>query len=108
LSDHKSKIGQVVNYNPSFGRPGAGVATDMAKPPKLDDPVAQAAVLGIPKWRLLFCIASHTEWARAGITATTATTMVVRRLVERDADGELALTKQGLAGLAALLMTDDE
>jgi hypothetical protein len=80
----------------------------MAKPPKLDDPVAQAAALNIPERLLLFCIASKTEWARAGITGATATAMVVRGLIERDAAGELALTKQGRAILAALLMTEDE
>jgi hypothetical protein len=98
----------VVNYNPRFGHAGAGIVTDMAKPPKQDDPVAQAAVLGIPERLLLFCIASHTEWARAGITGATAAAMVVRGRVERDAAGELALTKQARAVLAALLMAEDE
>jgi hypothetical protein len=80
----------------------------MAKPPKLDDPQEQAAALGIPERILLFCIASHTEWQRAGITGATATAMVVRGLIVRDAAGELTLTKQGRAVLAALLGEDDE
>jgi hypothetical protein len=80
----------------------------MAKPPQLDDPVALAAALSVSERILLFCIASHTEWQRAGITGTTATAMVVRGLIVRDTAGELVLTKQGRAVLAALLMTEDE
>jgi hypothetical protein len=80
----------------------------MAKPPKLDDPQAQATALSIPERILLFCVASRTEWERAGIAGTTVTAMVVRGLIERDAAGNLYLTKQGRAVLAALLGEDDE
>jgi hypothetical protein len=52
---------------------------------------------------LLFCIASHTEWERAGITDATVTNMVIRGLIERDPAGLLWLTKEGRAALAALL-----
>jgi hypothetical protein len=44
----------------------------MAKPPKLDDPQAQAAALGLAEKLLMISIASRTEWERAGITGTTA------------------------------------
>jgi hypothetical protein len=33
---------------------------------------------------LLFCVASGTEWAQAGVTGRTETAMVVRGLVDRD------------------------
>jgi hypothetical protein len=80
----------------------------MAKLPKLDDPQVQAATLRIPERILLFCIASKTDWEHAGITGATVTAMVIRGLIERDAAGELALTKQGRAVLAALLMEEDQ
>jgi hypothetical protein len=44
---------------------------------------------------LLFCLASGTEWAQAGVTGATATMMLVRGLVERDALGRLQMTPQG-------------
>jgi hypothetical protein len=80
----------------------------MAKPPKLDDPVAQAAALNIPERLLLFCIASKTEWERAGIAGSTVTAMVVKGLIERNGAAEFALTKQGRAVLAALPGEEDE
>jgi hypothetical protein len=76
----------------------------MAKPPKLDDPQAQAEALSIPERILLIFVARKTEWERAGITGATVTAMVVKGLVERDTAGELSLTKQGRAVLAALLV----
>jgi hypothetical protein len=80
----------------------------MAKPPKLDDPQAQAAALGLAEKLLMFSIASRTEWERAGITSTTVIAMMVKKLIEHDAGGELALTKQGRAVLAALLKEDEQ
>ena len=62
-----------------------------------------AAELGVPERVLLFCVASGTEWARAGVTGATATAMVVRGLIERDSADELTLTKDGRAVLEALL-----
>jgi hypothetical protein len=68
----------------------------------------QAAALSIPERLLLFCIASRTEWERAGITGATVTVAVIRGLIQRDPAGELALTKQGRAVLAALMGEEDE
>jgi hypothetical protein len=34
----------------------------MAKPPKLDDPQAHAAALGLAEKLLMFSVASRTEW----------------------------------------------
>jgi hypothetical protein len=62
--------------------------------------------LTIPERVLLFCVASGTEWERAGITGSTVTAMIVRSLIERDAGNRLALTRQGRAALDALLARD--
>jgi hypothetical protein len=79
----------------------------MAKP-KPNSPAAKAEALSIPERVLLFCIVSHTEWERAGITGATVTNMVVRGLIERDPAGLLWLTKEGRAVFAALLGEEDE
>jgi hypothetical protein len=76
--------------------------------PKADSPAAQARALGISERLLLFCVASKTEWERAGITGATVTTMVITGLIRHDAAGELALTEHGRAVLAALLREEDE
>jgi hypothetical protein len=52
---------------------------------------------------LLFCLASGTEWAEAGVTGATVTAMVVRGLVDRDSAARLVLTRDGRAVLDALL-----
>jgi hypothetical protein len=62
----------------------------------------------VPERVLLFCVASRTEWARAGVTGATATAMVVKGLIERDAGDRLTLTKDGRAALAALLEHGDD
>jgi hypothetical protein len=67
-----------------------------------------AAELSVPERVLLFCVASETEWAGAGVTGATATAMVVRGLIERDSADELTLTKHGRAVLEALLRGKDE
>jgi hypothetical protein len=62
-----------------------------------------AADLSTPERILLFCLASGTEWAEAGVTGKTETAMVVRGLIDRDAAGRLVLTSDGRAVLDALL-----
>jgi hypothetical protein len=64
---------------------------------------AIAADLSTTERILLFCLASGTEWAEAGITGATVTQMVVRGLVDRDAAERLVLTQDGRAVLDALL-----
>ena len=76
--------------------------------PKPDSPAAQAEALSIPARLLLFCVATRTDWERAGITRATVTTTVLRGLIERDVAGWLTITKQGRAVLAALMMEQDE
>jgi hypothetical protein len=62
-----------------------------------------AADLSTPERILLFCLASGTEWAEAGVTGKTETAMVVRGLIDRDSAGRLVLTPDGRAVLDALL-----
>jgi hypothetical protein len=50
----------------------------------LRQPENVAARLSVPERLLLFCIASHTDWQKAG-TGTTVTAMMVRGLIERNA-----------------------
>jgi hypothetical protein len=52
---------------------------------------------------LLFCIASGTDWQKAGVTGETVTVMVVKGLVERDAAGKFTLAGEWRAALGALL-----
>jgi hypothetical protein len=56
----------------------------MAKPPNLNNPLAQAAALGLAE-KILMCIASKTVWERAGITGPTVIAMMVKELIEHDA-----------------------
>jgi hypothetical protein len=63
-----------------------------------------AASLMVSERVLLFCIASDTDWANAGITGATARTMQVKSLIERDPGAtRFVLTELGRAVLAALL-----
>jgi hypothetical protein len=64
--------------------------------------------LSVPERILLFCVASATEWERAGVTGSTVTVMIVRGLIERDAGGRLIPTKQGRATLTALLKQSEQ
>jgi hypothetical protein len=62
-----------------------------------------AAALTVPERVLLFCVASDTDWQKAGISSETVTLMVVKGLVERDAEVRLTLSDQGREVLAGLL-----
>jgi hypothetical protein len=73
----------------------------MAKSPT---PARIAAALTVPERVSLFCVASGTEWLKAGVTTATVKHMLVRNLIERDPTTQrLALTTQGHEVLAALL-----
>jgi hypothetical protein len=67
----------------------------MSKPPAKAKPDA-APALSIPERILLFCVASGTDWERAGITGATVTAM----------GGRLRLTPGGRSALDALLAKD--
>jgi hypothetical protein len=67
-------------------------------------PESIAVALSVPERLLLFCLASGTDWQKAGITHATAQQMLVRNLIEREkAATRFALTAQGRAVLAAML-----
>jgi hypothetical protein len=63
-----------------------------------------AAELSVPERVLLFCLASGTDWAKAGVPAITVQHLLVRNLVERDNASHLVLTGHGRAVLAALVV----
>lgn len=80
---------------------GTYVADDICPMVKKPEPVA--ASLGVRERMLLFCVASGTDWQRAGVTGETVTALVVRGLIVRDGRGRLVLTDDGRAALRALL-----
>jgi hypothetical protein len=63
-----------------------------------------AAALSVQERVLLFCLGSDTDWAKAGVPAIIAQHLLVRNLVERKDAAQLALTDQGRAVQAALVM----
>jgi hypothetical protein len=64
----------------------------MPKPPTAE---MIAESLTVPERVLLFCIASATDWQKAGVTHATARQMLVRGLIDRQAAGSFTLTDQG-------------
>jgi hypothetical protein len=70
---------------------------------KAPTPHSIAAALTVPERVLLFCLASDTDWVKAGVTHATAQRMMVRDLIEREHAASFRLTDQGRAMLAALL-----
>jgi hypothetical protein len=72
----------------------------MAKTPTSE---ANAAGLSAPERVLLFCLASGTDWVKAGVPTITVQHLLVRNLVDRDGTPKLVLTEQGRAVLNALL-----
>jgi hypothetical protein len=66
-------------------------------------PDAAVAGLTVRERVLLFCAASGTDWKRAGVIDETATAMIVKGLIVRNAIGRLKLTDRGRTALLALL-----
>ena len=67
-------------------------------------PEAVAAKLNVPQRLLLFCVASNTDWRKAGIKSPTVQLAIIKQLINRDeASAHLELTERGHAVLAALL-----
>jgi hypothetical protein len=78
----------------------------MAKRPT---PERLAADLSVPERVLLFCLASGTDWVRAGVTRETAQHLLIRNLIDRDpGSSEFVITPEGRAALAALLKLDEK
>jgi len=53
----------------------------LTKAPTID---AIAASLTVPERVLLFCLASGTDWVKAGVPHSTVQHLLIRNLVERD------------------------
>jgi hypothetical protein len=71
--------------------------------PKPDAPV-RPETLGVQERVLLFCLASRTDWERAGVTHAIAHRMLVSGLIDRDQSAtRFKLTPLGLDVLSALL-----
>jgi hypothetical protein len=51
---------------------------------------------------LLFCVASGTDWAKAGIPSAIASVVAVKGLIARETTGQFALTDRGHAALQKL------
>ena len=74
-----------------------------SKPDALLTPQAFAS-LSVQERVLLFCLASGTDWERAGVTHATAQQVLVRGLIDRaSTPARFKLTPLGRAVLAALL-----
>jgi hypothetical protein len=72
------------------------------RPPRT--PAAMASLLSVQERILLFCLASGTDWQRAGVNVGAATLLMVRNLVERDqSPARFRLTSFGVKVLAALV-----
>ena len=73
----------------------------MPRPPS---PAKIASDLRVPERIMLLCLASGTDWERAGVRHATAQQLLVRGLVDRDQSaGRFKLTTLGRDVLAALL-----
>jgi hypothetical protein len=71
--------------------------------PKRPPQAPSASDLTVRERMLLFCVASGTDWQRAGIPGETVVNMTVKGLVVRDGLGRLSLTGRGRAALKAML-----
>jgi hypothetical protein len=92
----------VPRFSPAPSR--AQMKAPTHEPPANSEP--KAADLNAPERVLLFCLASNTDWFKAGVTPTTAKKMLVKGLIERDGAGRLILTEQDRAALASLMQVD--
>jgi hypothetical protein len=57
----------------------------------------------VPERVLLFCLASGTDWVKAGVPHITVQRLFVRNLVDHDHATKFVLTEQGRAVLDVLL-----
>jgi len=73
----------------------------MAKRPT---PEMIAEGLTVPERIMLFCVASGTDWQKAGVTHMVAQQVLIRGLIDRRGANSYVLTDQGRIVLEALLM----
>jgi hypothetical protein len=72
--------------------------------PARPSPAKIASDLRVPERMMLFCLASGTDWERAGVTHATAQQLLVRGLIDRhQSAGRFKLLPLGRDVLAALL-----
>jgi hypothetical protein len=72
--------------------------------PARPSPAKIASDLRVPERIMLFCLASGTDWERAGVTHATAQQLLVRGLIDRNQSaGRFKLTALGRAVFDALL-----
>jgi hypothetical protein len=72
--------------------------------PAHPSPAKIASDLRVPERIMLFCLASGTDWERAGVTHATAQQLLVRGLIDRNQSaGRFKLTPLGRDVLAALV-----
>jgi hypothetical protein len=64
--------------------------------------------LTVPERIMLFCVASTTDWQKAGITHATARQMLVGGLIDRRIASSFTLTEQGRAALEVLMVRGNE
>jgi hypothetical protein len=60
-------------------------------------PADVAASLTVPERMMLFCVASDTDWVKAGVRAVTTRALLVKGLIERWHTSRYRLTKEGRA-----------
>jgi hypothetical protein len=72
----------------------------MAKAPTTD---TIAAELSVPERLLLFCLASGTDWLKAGVPTITVQHLLVRNLVDHEHATKFVLTDQRRAAFDVLL-----
>jgi hypothetical protein len=70
---------------------------------KLTTPAQTTEGLSVRERVLLLCIASGTDWAKADVTGAIVTAAVVKGLVDKSAEGDLALTDRGRAVYRTML-----
>jgi hypothetical protein len=70
---------------------------------KLKMPADAATALTVPERLLLLCVASGIDLKHAKIAEQVAIEVVVKGLIDRDAEGHLALTDRGRVVLRAML-----
>ena len=68
-------------------------------------PSADTARLATRERVLLLCVASSTDWQRAGVANETVTSTIVKGLLVRGAVGQLELTDRGRIAAQAMVGT---
>jgi len=57
----------------------------------------------VPERIMLFCVASRTDWQKAGVTHQVAQQLLIRELIDRQGASSYVLTDQGRMVLETLM-----